>query len=109
MFESGLHVYPSNFLIPLHNALPVDFEVSSSALLEKVGSSDRAVGAGNAGPRRGHPVVLMASAESASGTLSALALSAEAIKTTGCPLLGPAFPAPTALSEDPTCVVETEC
>lgn len=35
-------------------------------------------------------------------TLSALALSAEAIKTTGCPLLGPAFPAPTALSEDPT-------
>ncbi|OQE13084.1 hypothetical protein PENFLA_c054G03176 [Penicillium flavigenum] len=34
-------------------------------------------------------------------TLSALALSAEAIKTTGCPILGPAFPAPTALSEDP--------
>jgi CubicO group peptidase (beta-lactamase class C family) len=34
-------------------------------------------------------------------TLSALALSAEAIKTTGCPLLGPAFPAPTSLSEDP--------
>ncbi|KGO52595.1 Beta-lactamase-like protein [Penicillium expansum] len=34
-------------------------------------------------------------------TLSALALSAEAIKSTGCPLLGPAFPAPTALSENP--------
>ena len=33
--------------------------------------------------------------------LSALALSAEAITTTGCPILGPAFPAPTALSEDP--------
>ncbi|KXG50964.1 Beta-lactamase-related protein [Penicillium griseofulvum] len=34
--------------------------------------------------------------------LSALAFSAEATKTTGCPLLGPAFPAPTALSKDPT-------
>ncbi|KAJ5441141.1 Beta-lactamase-related protein [Penicillium cf. griseofulvum] len=34
--------------------------------------------------------------------LSTLALSAEAAKTTGCPLLGPAFPAPTALSKDPT-------
>ncbi|KAJ6189191.1 hypothetical protein N7519_004099 [Penicillium mononematosum] len=33
-------------------------------------------------------------------TLSALALSAEAIKTTGCPLLGPAFPAPTALKAE---------
>lgn len=34
-------------------------------------------------------------------TLVALAFSAKAIKTTGCPLLGPAFPAPTALSVDP--------
>lgn len=41
-------------------------------------------------------------------TLSALALSAEAIKTTGCPLLGPAFPAPTALSEDPTFLSKAE-
>ena len=45
---------------------PLSFEVSSSALLRKVGSSDRAVGAGKAGPKRGHPVVLMASAERAS-------------------------------------------
>ncbi|OQD65439.1 hypothetical protein PENPOL_c006G02945 [Penicillium polonicum] len=41
-------------------------------------------------------------------TLSVLALSAEAIKTTGCPLLGPAFPAPTALSEDPTFLSKAE-
>ncbi|KAJ5847969.1 hypothetical protein N7455_011926 [Penicillium solitum] len=41
-------------------------------------------------------------------TLSALALSAQAIKTTGCPLLGPAFPAPTALSEDPTFLSKAE-
>jgi hypothetical protein len=44
----------------------LSLEVNSSALLEKMGSSDREVGAGNAGPKRGHPVVLMASAESAS-------------------------------------------
>ncbi|KAJ5700036.1 hypothetical protein N7536_003049 [Penicillium majusculum] len=41
-------------------------------------------------------------------TLSALALSAQAIKTTGCPLLGPAFPAPTALSEDSTFLSKAE-
>lgn len=41
-------------------------------------------------------------------TLSALALSTQAIKTTGCPLLGPAFPAPTALSEDSTFLNKAE-
>ncbi|KAJ5375112.1 Beta-lactamase-like protein [Penicillium concentricum] len=41
-------------------------------------------------------------------SLSALALSAEAIKTAGCPLLGPAFPAPTALSNDPTFLSKAE-
>ncbi|CAI7609838.1 uncharacterized protein N7487_011491 [Penicillium crustosum] len=41
-------------------------------------------------------------------TLSALALSAQAVKTSGCPLLGPAFPAPTALSEDPTFLSKAE-
>ncbi|CAI7666267.1 unnamed protein product [Penicillium discolor] len=41
-------------------------------------------------------------------TLSVLALSTQAIKTTGCPLLGPAFPAPTALSEDPTFLNKAE-
>ncbi|KAG0160188.1 hypothetical protein PDIDSM_7715 [Penicillium digitatum] len=34
-------------------------------------------------------------------TLSALPLLAEAIQPSGCPLLGPVFPAPTALSEHP--------
>ena len=41
-------------------------------------------------------------------TLSALALSAEAIKKTGCPILGPAFPAPTALSQDSTFLSKAE-
>ncbi|KAI2719448.1 hypothetical protein CBS147333_3333 [Penicillium roqueforti] len=41
-------------------------------------------------------------------TLSALAFSAKAIQTTGCPILGPAFPAPTALSEDPTFLSKAE-
>ncbi|KAJ5972408.1 uncharacterized protein N7479_002326 [Penicillium vulpinum] len=41
-------------------------------------------------------------------TLSALALSAKATKTTGCPLLGPAFPAPTALSKDPIFISKAE-
>ncbi|CAG8904519.1 unnamed protein product [Penicillium egyptiacum] len=41
-------------------------------------------------------------------TLLVLALSAEAIRTTGCPLLGPAFPAPIALSADPIFSREAE-
>lgn len=41
-------------------------------------------------------------------TLPVLAISAQAIKTTGCPLLGPAFPAPTALSEDSTFISKAE-
>ncbi|OQE43136.1 hypothetical protein PENCOP_c003G04537 [Penicillium coprophilum] len=40
--------------------------------------------------------------------LSALTLSVEAINTVGCPLLGPAFPAPTALSKDPTFLNKAE-
>ncbi|KAF9241899.1 hypothetical protein DTO013E5_6874 [Penicillium roqueforti] len=40
--------------------------------------------------------------------LSALAFSVKAIQTTGCPILGPAFPAPTALSEDPTFLSKAE-
>ncbi|CAI7631380.1 unnamed protein product [Penicillium glandicola] len=41
-------------------------------------------------------------------TLSALALSAQAIKTTVCPILGSAFPAPTALSKDPAFLSKAE-